>query len=412
MIAHDSDARRRRRPSRNESGAPHSPGMAAREPDPERSSQRPLHPLRECCYRVLSLPLTQQMGDFNSQPWSIPINILRKHATMRDSFIDANPSAEDPPSSIEAEAALRISGMTCDSTLNTWSAAKNIPGDVAARGGKRLDYIFYREPEVARRRPLIWGYRDEPEHASAAGGVNSDAAGVEEGKPLPSSVQHAPTMRCVRSEVVLTELVPGHQFSYSDHFGLFSTFQIDAPATTKRSSGLRNSWSSRNPSTSPPSGGSTGQNSFTPLLPMMSEPEPLSATTTTFARPDPPKDYGPDSPRPSASLTAKSTVVRTALDVLRMYTKVSQSRSRGHLRWFGAAVVCLVGLTIGSAWQPKSWIQPIFTLLAGALGAGGATYLYWGFLWGRWEMGLLTEAIEEMELELRVVEMEERISRF
>ena len=33
--------------------------------------------------------------------------------------------------------------------------------------------------------------------------------------------------------------------------------------------------------------------------------------------------------------------------------------------------------------------------------------LYFGFVWGRWELGLLTEVTEEMELELRVSEMEE-----
>jgi hypothetical protein len=37
--------------------------------------------------------------------------------------------------------------------------------------------------------------------------------------------------------------------------------------------------------------------------------------------------------------------------------------------------------------------------------------LYTGFIWGRWEMGLLTEVTEEMELELRIVEMEEKSGR-
>lgn len=332
------------------------------------------------------------MGDFNSQPWSIPISVLRKHANLRDSFLDTHPSAERPPDQIEAKAALDQSGMTCDSSLNTWSAAKHIPDDVLNRGGKRLDYIFYRSPEVARRRPLIWGYRDEPQSGpsgSQNGTGDAGTAKVEEGKPLPQSLQQAPLFRCIRSEVVLTELVPGERFSYSDHFGLVSTFQIDPPGSSS------------------PKTPTTGQ-SFTPLIPLMSEPEPLNATTTTFAIPDIPQDYELDSARSSASLSAKSSVIRTALEVMREYTPLSQKVAKKHLQFFGAAVVCLVGLTIGSAWQPKSWIQPIFTLLAGALGAGGATYLYWGFLWGRWELGKLTETIEEMELELRVVEMEER----
>jgi sphingomyelin phosphodiesterase 2 len=74
-------------------------------------------------------------------------------------------------------------------------------------------------------------------------------------------------------------------------------------------------------------------------------------------------------------------------------------------------VVVLLGLTIGSAWQPKSYIQPIFTLVAAVLGGAGTTFFYLGFLWGKWEEGLLTEVREEMELELRVVEVEERATR-
>jgi len=94
-----------------------------------------------------------------------------------------------------------------------------------------------------------------------------------------------------------------------------------------------------------------------------------------------------------------------------MYTRIAQKTARSHLRYFITAVVCLIGLTIGSAWQPKSWLQPIFTLLGGVFGAGGATMLYTGFVWGRWEEGILKEVMEEMELELRVVEMEEQAGR-
>jgi sphingomyelin phosphodiesterase 2 len=78
------------------------------------------------------------------------------------------------------------------------------------------------------------------------------------------------------------------------------------------------------------------------------------------------------------------------------------------MRIFLGSVFGLIALTIGSAWQPKSWLQPIFTLLGGLFGVTGATFLYTGFVWGKWELGLLTETTEEMELELRVVEMEER----
>ena len=341
------------------------------------------------------------MGDFNSQPFSVPVAILRSHSSLKDSFLDTHPGANEfYSSSASPQLALSKTGMTCDSSLNSYSQGKPIPHEVLSRGGKRLDYIFYRQPAVARRRPLIWGYRDieEPNGPSAGGGGGY----LEEGKPLPHSVSSAPKLRCIKSEVVLTERVPGQPFSYSDHFALRSTFAIDA--VQPKSQG----------SPDFPSQPSTGncQASFRPLVPLLSSPEPLSDTTTTFAPIDPPRSPGsPLSPRQSEQSvlpSAKSNCLRSALTTLRVYTRISQNTARTHMRFFFAAIACLLGLTIGSAWQPKTWLQPIFTLLGGAVGAGGATMLYTGFIWGRWEEGILKEVTEEMELELRVVEMEER----
>ena len=196
---------------------------------------------------------------------------------------------------------------------------------------------------------------------------------------------------------VLTEKVHGRAFSFSDHFALRSTFTIiQAKKTPPKAS-------QSSPSTS-------GAN-FTPLIPLMS-PDALTDTTTTFAPIDPPRSpSSPLSSRTSIASSAKSTCVRSAINTLRMYARISQRTARSHLRLFYTAVICLVGLTVGSGFQPKSYLQPIFTLLAGAMGAGGATMLFTGFIWGRWEEGLLKEVIEEMELELRVVEMEERAGR-
>ena len=321
------------------------------------------------------------MGDFNAQQYSVPIAMLRSHAGLTDSYHEIYPECNNHQSPHpSAQEALERYGMTCDSILNTYSAGKPIPGNITEQGGKRLDYIFYRQPEIARRRPLIWGYRDDVE----ANGSNGYEGGqsLEEGKPMPPSVSSAPVLRCVKSEVTLTENVPGKPFSYSDHFALFSTFHIDSPAKEKKSNGH-------------------GQD-FNPLVPMLNDSEAVNANTTTFRPITPPRSHSPD-----AASSEKSQHIRSALNTLRMYTRISQHTAKMHLRYFVAAVISLVALTVGSAWQPKSWLQPIFTLVGGLLGASGATFLYTGFVWGKWELGLLTETTEEMELELRVVEMED-----
>lgn len=322
------------------------------------------------------------MGDFNAQPYSVPIAILRSHAGLIDSYNQVYPQCNDHTSPHpSAREALERYGMTCDSILNTYSAGKPIPDNITEQGGKRLDYIFFRQPEIARRRPLIWGYRDD---VAETNGWDQGQT-LEEGKPMPQSVSSAPVLRCVKSEVVLTENVPGKPFSYSDHFALFSTFHIDSPAKEK-------------------SNGTGHGEDFTPLVPMLNDSESLNANTTTFAPVSPPRSPNPD----AISVTSeKSQHIRSALNTLRLYTRISQHTAKLHLRYFAAAVVSLIALTVGSAWQPKSWLQPIFTLVGGLLGAAGATFLYTGFVWGKWELGLLTETTEEMELELRVVEMED-----
>ena len=353
------------------------------------------------------------MGDFNSQPFSVPYHLMRFHANMSDSFLETHPSANSHPSTVDPQVGIDEYGMSCDSSLNSWSGPKNISANITAQGGKRLDYIFHRGPAMARRRPLIWGYRDDP--GPSAGSSQSQTqvdedgwptdAKLEQGKTIPQSVSQAPKLRCKSSRLVFQENVPGTNFSYSDHFGLYSTFNIDSP----QSSTPGRSTASGSTGADFKANGS-GSSTFTPLVPLMSsEAEPLTEETTTFAPVLPGSPTS--SPRTStsqASLSSKSYLIRSALTTLREYSRISQRVSSLHLKIFGAVVLALVALTVGSAWQPKSWLQPIFTLLGGVCGAAGATFLYTGFVWGKWELGLLTETMEEMELELRVVEMEER----
>ncbi|WVQ73712.1 hypothetical protein IAR50_003292 [Cryptococcus sp. DSM 104548] len=344
------------------------------------------------------------MGDFNSQPHSVPIAMMRDHANLQDSFLVAHPSANTdlphPPSSAEA---LIKYGTTCDSPLCTYSAGKPIPDNVLEHGGKRLDYIFYRQPAVARRRPLVWKYRDDAQSPGAENGKHSGEAHIESGKPLQDSLAQAPKLRCVSSEVILTDRVPGHPFSYSDHFALFSTFAIESPSQ-------RHGWQEP-PSATESQGGSSTANSLEPLI---SQNDPERIGSTMYAARDPFKhqsDAIPLSHSTSMSSTQKSTTIRSALNTLRLYTRISQHTARRHIQICLLSLLALMGLTVGCAWQPKSWLQPVFTIVGALLGAAAATFLYTGFVWGRWEEGLLTEVTDEMELELRVVEMEENMNR-
>lgn len=133
------------------------------------------------------------MGDLNSQPDSIIINLLSLHASL----IDAFKQTHDPPPAVDSiqhraltpVEALHAHGITCDSPLNTYSAPKlakksNLD-DIVLRGGKRLDYVLYRSP------------------------VGADLRMVAES-----------------AEVTLTEMIPSLGYSYSDHFGLEVTFSF------------------------------------------------------------------------------------------------------------------------------------------------------------------------------------------
>lgn len=297
------------------------------------------------------------MGDFNSQPSSVPIQLMRAHGQCTDAFLETHPTADvfspSPASPLEA---IHQLGMSCDSPLNSWSAAKNIKPHIKAQGGKRLDYIFYRGPAPPLRRPVKREAGDEDE-------ANADADKVEVG----SMADHVPSLKCVKTEVVLTENVPGQPFSYSDHFGLVAHFTIEPPT---------------------PPGGRAGNNPF-------ETPNRLSG----FSERSQPM-FRPATPRQAVTSSASSSaVIKQAQKVLATYKPISSRVKRLHLRISLASAVLLLALTIGSAWQPKSYIQPIFTLLGALAGAAGATFFYLGFVWGRWEEGLLTEVIDEMEIE-------------
>ncbi|OBZ79052.1 Inositol phosphosphingolipids phospholipase C [Grifola frondosa] len=137
-------------------------------------------------------------GDFNSIPGTLPMSIIADHAGLTDAWAAthpyASPASAGPPSPMDA---IRTYGVTADSPLNSYSAGKPLEPVARKHQGKRLDYVFFRQPSGASDR--------------------------------------APVLKCVDTRVVFTETVPGRSFSYSDHFGLEATFDISLPGGTDSS---------------------------------------------------------------------------------------------------------------------------------------------------------------------------------
>lgn len=121
------------------------------------------------------------------------MTIIREHANLTDSWLVAHPFSnalsDTTPSPQEA---IDDFGVTADSPINTYSAGKGLDSTARRFCGKRLDYIFYRQPDIS------------------------------------SSIE-LPVLHCKESRVVFTHEVPGAAFSFSDHFGLKSVLQIQTP---------------------------------------------------------------------------------------------------------------------------------------------------------------------------------------
>lgn len=134
-------------------------------------------------------------GDFNSVPSAPPMVIIREHAGLSDAWDESHKhvrraSTAGVPSPIHA---IHMYGVTADSPLNSFSAGKPLETYARKFQGKRLDYVFYRQPS------------------------------------RPPGSDRTPDIRCIDTKVLLTEDVPGRAFSYSDHFGVEATFEIVLP---------------------------------------------------------------------------------------------------------------------------------------------------------------------------------------
>jgi sphingomyelin phosphodiesterase 2 len=148
--------------------------------------------------------------------------------------------------------------------------------------------------------------------------------------------------------VVLTEKVPGHEFSYSDHFGLESTLSI---------------------------------------LTDVNEVGTSSAI------------------HPSNVGELSNTATNTTIQALAACYRFSKHRASREMTIAGICIFLLVGVTIGSSWLPHAWINPIFMLFTIFLAWFATTMFYEGFIYGQWECNALQNVIEELEIHKKGLEL-------
>ncbi|KAG0057511.1 hypothetical protein BGZ83_009150 [Gryganskiella cystojenkinii] len=127
------------------------------------------------------------LGDYNSAPNSLVIQLLTKQGGVTDSWKRLHPEPNPVPSGLTPEEGVTIMGVTCDTPLNTWSNHSWLNYLTNDPIGERLDYIFYRE---------------------------------------------TPELVCTSVEVAVREQISGIGTkgspvkNYSDHFGVHATFAI------------------------------------------------------------------------------------------------------------------------------------------------------------------------------------------
>ncbi|KAH8926703.1 hypothetical protein BT69DRAFT_1238775 [Atractiella rhizophila] len=184
-------------------------------------------------------------GDLNSPPHSHVIRFLLAHGHLSDSFPVLNPQAPHPSRS--SSEAVRLNGVTCDSPLNSFSRYKVFPEWVRKEGGKRLDYVLFRNsglfvPKEETRKDVVGSVNLEPKW----------------------------------TKVVLTEPVPGTGgMSYSDHFGVEVVFGVSLLTTSASSTKPSFPGGEAVPSSEPLSG---------PGRPSALTPELMSTSLNALAR--------------------------------------------------------------------------------------------------------------------------------
>jgi len=269
------------------------------------------------------------------------MSIIEDHSGLRDAWTGTHQNVPTafPPNMPPLEA-VHTFGITADSPANTYSAGKPLDDYARQFQGKRLDYVLYRPP------------------------IHS----------LLSS--KTPVLEPVQSDVVFTEHVPGKSYSFSDHFGLEATFSIHLPEG--KPGDVHNPSDIEVPAPAP--------NTITENRPPGAKFDPsqqVSAIPNLQSNPPPGLN--------DASMT-------TLIQALTTCYRLSRSSLRLYLSVFFVCLVVIIGLTVGSAWLPYSWINPIFLFATTVLAWLATTMLYAGFLYQNYEANTLVNVIEELEL--------------
>lgn len=257
-----------------------------------------------------------QLGDFNSIPTSLPMTVIFNHAGLFDAWSVCHQYVSPPSEVIAPVDGVVKYGVTADSPLNSYRDSKpSLDPLVRKYQGKRLDYILFRHPVRA---------------------LDSDTY---------------PRLECRDSKVILTDLTPNFNCSYSDHFGVEATFTATVPRQA---------------------------NGFFP-----NTDEVVKSTTSIWA--------GKTSEMSQVSISK-------VLGALQTYYRISQRRSRRELATFALCLVILLASVFGSAWVPVPWMNPFFTIFTIFTSWLATSMLYEGFIFGNWERRALQTTIEEVEL--------------
>nr|VWO94044.1 Legionella secretion system protein B [Ganoderma boninense] len=273
------------------------------------------------------------------------MDIIRDHAGLTDAWVTTHPNIPSPTLSNppSPQDAIRLHGVTADSPLNSYSAGKPLEPLARKFQGKRLDYVFYRQPSSLHATP------------------------------------RTPVLRAVDTRVVMTERVPGFAFSYSDHFGLEATFEIEGP----RGADITDPNSFDIPAPATP------RHTHMPSFSISSQANPQPALSS--------RDVSNDS-------------ITQALISLTARYRFAQSQGKQQLFIFLVCLFVLIAIISTSAWFPF-YVNPVLFLITVLVAWFATTMLYVGFVYGNWEVNALTNIIEELELYRASLEAGQR-SRF
>lgn len=320
------------------------------------------------------------------------MSIIREHGRLTDSWAASHDNSFLPEADAihEPHHALSAFGVTADSPLNTWTAHKKLDGVAARWKGKRLDYVLYRGPARPRARKR-----------------RSHQATSSEGAPQIDPFDLEPRLHCTSSKVAMTAKVPGMHMSLSDHFAVEAVLSIQYPSpsspTMPPPPAAPSVWDNGVNITGNGSGASPSYRDNDHTVHLNGSSPPLSSG------PPSPTSHSPPHPQDSTAYDdmgediygepgLSPRRVEDMLVVLSGAYQASARRSREHLLVFGLCAVSLVGLVIGSAWQPLSGANPVMVAVGGLLTWLGTTMLYSGFVWGNWEANTLLTVVEELDL--------------